>query len=260
MKCPSCNWEPRHRLLHKPCPACGHVWWDTESYVRELATGCDSIATVLDVGCGDKGVIAQAYWDEIAITKGYACDRHTIKPLPEPWTALLMDAENLVEHLGEKSVDFTTHCGLLEHLDYDKALSILHVLERVTRKCIFFTCSALLREADYKVVRDGNQYHRYISWWSANAFEQLGYHVDRERMANGQTFHEEIIGWVKLDELTKDWEIRRKSCLRQIKKRQCSAIGCKDNPIFWDVKTKSCYCSKHTLVHYPNITGPLAQS
>lgn len=166
MQCPKCSYEPRGRFLSTPCPECNHVWFDTSEYVQMLAGQLPTKpSVVLDVGCGQKGVIAQHYWQDSGITKGYACDRHTIKSLPPIWEPLLMDAEGLLERLGPKSIDFSTHCGLLEHIDYKKALRILHVFEQITKDCIFFTMSAILREVDYKVKMDGNPFHYYKSWW-----------------------------------------------------------------------------------------------
>ena len=103
MRCPSCKYEPRDRLLHQPCPECGHVWWDTENYVFELSKGLD-VKTVLDIGCGKKGIIGQHHWENVVgIERGYACDIHVVKDLPSLWTPLVMDAVGLVDRLGEKS-------------------------------------------------------------------------------------------------------------------------------------------------------------
>lgn len=251
MRCPRCKHEPRDRLLHKPCPACGHIWWDTESYVNELSKGLD-VKTVLDIGCGTKGVIGQHHWENVVgIEAGYACDIHVVKDLPPLWTPLVMDAVDLVDRLGEKSIDFLTHCGMLEHVEYRHALKILHTIERLVRQRVFFTCSAIVREVDYKVRRDGNPYHYYRSFWDPNVFYILGYHVDVLRMLykddpmmdapgvaprpdlpRGHTFTEETTGWFDPDLIKEPWAEREAKALRYIRDRRCHA-GCEMEPVGW---------------------------
>jgi hypothetical protein len=247
MKCPKCDYEPRDILFSSPCPQCGHVFWDTSEYVHLLAGELpEPPKVVMDIGCGQKGIIAQNYWETHGIEKGYACDRHTIKDLPPIWEHLLMDAEGLLDKLGPKSVDFVTHCGLLEHIDYPKALRILHVLEQITRKCIFFTCSAMLREVDYKVKLDGNPYHYYKSFWDGRTMELLGYHVDRERMGAKITFTEEVTGWVYPDEITEPWEEREAKAIDNLCSRRCRDSNME--PVLWDVTKGDTYFSiEHAL-------------
>lgn len=210
----------------------------------------ERIASVLDIGCGRKGVIAQNFWESVhGIEQGYACDRHVIKELPEVWTPLLMDAEELLEKLGPKSVDFVTHCGLLEHLEYDKALRILRVIEQVARLGVFFTCSAIYREVDYKVKHDGNPYHYYRSFWDAKTMEALGYTIDRERMDLKLTFQEEVTGWYFPDELS-DHEARFKAAQKSITERRCAEDGCNLEPMMWDChQLDDCWCATHSLEH-----------
>jgi hypothetical protein len=234
MRCPKCAYEPRDRLLHKPCPRCGHEWWDTESYVNVLSKGLD-IKTVLDIGCGNKGVIAQYHWEhEQKIQMGYACDIHVIKALPGLWIPLLMDAEGLALKLGSDSIDFTTHCGFLEHVDYAKAFRVLRVIEQITKQRCFFTCSAVCREVDYKVKRDGNPYHYYKSFWSAEIFEALGYTVDRERMASRKTFIEEVTCWFDPPSINEPWNEREARAKQILIDRRCSRPGCNREPICWN--------------------------
>ena len=230
-----------------PCPQCGHVWWDTEAYVRLLSRNLpEKPRVVLDIGCGNKGVIAQYYWKELGIEKGYACDRHVVKRLPAPWEPLVMDAEDLLDKLGPKSVDFVTHCGLLEHIGYEKALRVLHVIEQICRGTVFFTSSAVLREVDYKVKRDGNPFHYYKSFWCGPAYETLGYTIDRRRMQSGQTFCEEVVGWAEMSKLEKcPWEDREERAKFLLTMRAC--VHCECEPMFWDVKTGDYLCVRHAL-------------
>lgn len=245
MNCPKCGHEPRHRLLSSPCPnpECKYVWWDTEDFVRMLAKGLE-VDAVCDIGCGQKGVIAQAYWAERRIKRGYACDRHTLKLLPPPWSLMLCDAEEL--HERGVRVDFLTHCGLLEHIDAWKALRILRVIEKITTKRVFFTCSALLREVDYKSKRDGNPFHLYKSWWSAEVFEALGYTVDRERMKKRLTFVEEVTGWFDPPTLPQT-EDRWHAAVDVLCRRECQL--CDGVPVFWDATQDGdmYYCLDHAI-------------
>lgn len=249
MKCPKCNHEPRERLLHIPCPSCGYIWVDTESYVSMLTEGL-SVDSALDIGCGNKGVIAQHQWEQVHnIKKGYACDIHVLKELPPVWEPLLMDAELLVERLGVDGVDFTTHCGMLEHVEYRKALRILQVVELVTKKRVFATCSTILREVDYKVKRDGNPFHYYKSFWDAEVFEALGYHVDVERMVNGHTFRVEIPFWFDPQEVRKvPFEDRLPGVWRAFAHRQrVGCYSCGATPVGWDpcLPAAHWFCDKH---------------
>jgi len=210
--------------------------------------------TVMDIGCGQKGIIAQAWW-EPHIKQGYAVDIHTIKPPPEKWTPLIMDAENLVSRLGPKSVDFTTHCGLLEHLEYEKALNVLKQIEAVTRHCIFFTMSAILRDADHKANLDGNPYHKYKSFWDAPTLEILGYHVDRPRMIAGETFQEEIVGWAIPSTLPKSEE-RWEKAKQHLIQRRCHYHP--HEPVAYNILTNQCLSITPALSIIPHLTQGIA--
>lgn len=266
MQCPNCGHEPISRLLSTPCPACGNTWWDTEDYVRHLAGPMADISSALDIGCGYKGVIAQAYWEERGISRGYACDRHVIKPLPPLWEPLLMDAEDLLQRLGPGGVDFTTSCGTLEHIDYAKALRVLRVLEQVTRRGIFITCSAALREVDYKVKREAatnypggpNPYHYYRSFWDGPTLEALGYHVDVDRMRSGITFTEEVTAWCLSPASMGPWQPRYERAIESLCSRRCAVDGCSEEPVVWDVEADpapACFCFHHCREKFRAPTG-----
>lgn len=256
MKCPACGREPVAKLLESPC-VCGHKWIDTAEYVGALSTDIGHVDTVLDIGCGDKGIIAQHYWESTrVIQRGFACDRFVIKPLPKLWTPILDDAEFLPRLLplqGVQQVDVTTHCGLLEHLPYEKAFCVLRAVELVSRKLVFFTCSTELRQVDYKVQRDGNPYHYYRSFWDAKTFELLGYTVDRKHMAEHRTFNREVVGWFHPSApCGAPWRVREARAKAWIAARRCCVPGCNAEPLMWCVcEGDACYC----LVHHAEKFG-----
>lgn len=251
MRCPKCGQEPRHRLLSSPCPNkdCGFIWWDTEDYIRHLSKNL-VIETVLDIGVGQKGILAQEYWQgDRNIPRGYACDIFTIKTLPaSPWIPLLMDAENLVDKLGPKSIDMVTHAGCLEHVEYAKAFRILRVVEQLAKKMVFFTCSAVCRDVTYKVEHDGNPYHYYRSFWDGDIFEALGYTVDRIRMCKGETFLEEVTCWYDPTSLG-PWKPRAQRAIDLLTNRHCFVDGCRCEPVWWDPRLDNrrggSLCFKH---------------
>lgn len=250
MKCPACDHEPVGSLLESPCPVCKNGWMDTYEYTYMLTRNIP-VETVLDVGCGNKGVIAQHYWESVRkIKQGYACDRFKIKSLPPIWTPLVEDAENLPA-LIPGGVDVITHCGLLEHIEYEKAFRVLRAMELTAKKLIFFSCSTELREVDYKVKADGNPYHYYRSWWDGKTLEALGYHIDRKRMAAKETFHREAMGYLIPSELTTPWEQRLAQAKECIAGRRCCVPGCNAEPLVWTVEEgDSCYCCVHYVEKY----------
>lgn len=252
MQCPRCPYEAVDHVLSTPCPQCGYEWHDTYSYVKWLADPEERIRSVLDIGCGLKGVIAQHYWENVRsdCVEGFACDRHVVKELPSLWTPLVVDAELLADRLGTNGVDFTTHCGMLEHIEYDKALRIMHVVELVTAKKIFCTMSTVMREVDYKVKLDGNPHHYYRSFWDIDTLEALGYTVDFERMKNGKTFSVELTCWMDARRARNDWSHRRDAAVAALCSRRCYIEGCPYEPFGWSPfigERGACFCLYHGI-------------
>lgn len=251
MRCPKCQYEPRNRLLSKPCPNpdCQYVWFDSEDYVRLLCDPIPDIKTVVDIGCGLKGMIAQYYWDvDRPIQTGYACDIHVLKGMGAPWVPLVMDAEGLLDKLGPKSIDVVTSCGALEHIPYAKALRVLHVIEQIAVKKVFMTMSAVCREVMKKCQADGNPFHAYRSFWDADVLEALGYTVDRERMIARETFLEEVTCWVDPADLG-PWKPREERAIQLLTDRRCTIEGCGCEPVWWDPRANDgkggSFCFRH---------------
>lgn len=172
-------------------------FYDMENYVRSIGM-LKNIDSVLDVGTGNKGVVAQNYYqDEMFIKQGYVCDIWTLKELPPVWKPLKMNALDLLDVLGKKSVDIVQAFGFLEHLEKSDGYKFLDIIERIARKAVIISAAAFVHgmSPDEKALRDGNPYHHYRSVWHWKEFEKLGYESNYKHMKRGFSFSEEAIAW-----------------------------------------------------------------
>lgn len=184
---------------------------DMEDYIRRI---CDplEVESVLDVGTGQKGPIAQDYWqNHRKIKRGYLCDVWTIKRSPPLWTPLKMNALDLLTFLEPKSIDVVQCCGFLEHLTLREAIQFLFkVAEPLARKVVFISCATTCHavkgvlpsesqvgyDPDYKVKLDGNPYHEYKTIWSDQQFRAWGYETNIDDINNGRfLLSNEIEAW-----------------------------------------------------------------
>jgi len=174
---------------------------DMKDYLIERCDPID-VESVLDVGCGNKGVIAQHYWQELRrIKRGCALDIFTLKPLPPLWTPIIDDALNLRDHFEPNSVDVISACGFLEHLTPENGVKFLKLAEEVAYKLVYITASTVLRDASKKVERDGNPHHAYRSSWSHEKLTELGYTTNIKDFNTGvwALSPDEIAAWKFLD-------------------------------------------------------------
>jgi len=174
---------------------------DMDFYVKQLTSDMD-VESVLDVGTGNKGVVAQQWWENAkGIKRGYACDIWRIKPLPPVWTPLKVDALTLLDVLGAKSLDVVQAFGFLEHLPKEQGYRFLGIAERLAKKAVIVSAAAYCHgpTRDYKVKIDGNPYHYYHSAWDWADFADLGYQTNWWDMHNKISFEGEAIAWKKLD-------------------------------------------------------------
>lgn len=197
--------DPHHlKCFKKKVDTWGEEFYDMEDYVRTvgmIVTG--GVSSVLDCGTGQKGVVAQDYYENgVKIKKGYACDIWTLKEMNKKvWTGLKINALNLLDKgkggIGEKSVDIVQAFGFLEHLTKTDGYQFLHIAEKVARKAVIISAAAYVHgdSPNEKAIRDGNPYHRYNSVWHWKEFEKLGYKSNFEHMRQGLTFSEEVIAW-----------------------------------------------------------------
>ena len=181
---------------------------DMADYIMRI---CDplEIESVIDIGTGDKGPIAQHYWENIKKIKyGYLCDIWTIKEAPSLWTPLKMNALNLLDVLKPKSVDVVQFCGFLEHLTLKEAIKFLfHVAEPLAKKVVFLSCATTCHshvdgstsigfDPDYKVKLEGNPYHEYKTIWSHQQLEAWGYETNIKDIFSGRfALKGEIEAW-----------------------------------------------------------------
>jgi hypothetical protein len=162
-----------------------------------------NIDSILDCGTGQKGVVAQDYYENnLKIKKGYACDVWTLKEMDKKiWTGLKINALNLLDKgkggIGEKSVDIVQAFGFLEHLEKNDGYRFLFNAEKIARKAIIVSAAAYVHgdSVTEKAERDGNPYHAYRSVWHWKDFERLGYKSNFEHMRQGLSFSEEAIAW-----------------------------------------------------------------
>lgn len=184
---------------------------DMEDYLI-METKDMEIESVVDVGTGLKGAVAQYYYEKIhKITLGYVVDVWVLKEMPPLWKPLKIDALDLLEHIAPKSVDVVQAFGFMEHLLKDDGYKFIEIAETIAKKFIIFSAATCIHsrddqecgsedEADYKVKRDGNPYHRYNSSWQWDEFEALGYTSNWEDARDKNSFKTEAIAWNHLSD------------------------------------------------------------
>ena len=188
-------WKPRTFIR---CVKCGKVFRDFENYVVMLTKDME-VESVLDVGTGMKGPVAEYYWRNYKrIKKGYVCDIWRIKPnLSEFWVRLKMNALDLLKVLKPKSVDVVTAFGFLEHLKKDDGYRFLDISLKLAKKLVIVSGAIGLHgpTPDYKVKMDGNPYHYYHSTWTHEEFHRLGWETDWKYFKRGESYMGDVIAW-----------------------------------------------------------------
>lgn len=189
-------WETSFETYERVCTVCSHIFKDMDTYLCQV---CDSIPieSVLDVGTGLKGVVGSHFWlKRKQIKEGWGCDIWKLKEM-EFWKPLKMDALDLDSVFKPNSVDVVQSFGFLEHLKKKDGLRFLEIAERIARKAVVLSAATMLHgpTADYKVIRDGNPYHYYLSSWQWEEFEDLGYESNLEDVGRKLTFNSEAFGW-----------------------------------------------------------------
>jgi len=191
-------WRPREYIR---CVKCGRVFRDFENYVVMLTRDMP-VESVLDIGTGLKGPVAEKYWVEYKrIKRGYVCDIWRIKENLNPiWVKLRMNALDLLDVLGSKSVDVVQAFGFLEHLEKWEGYKFLHIAEALARKLVIVSGALYVHgpTLDYKVRVDGNPYHVYKSVWSYDEFHRLGWETDWEYYRRGESYMGDVIAWRRL--------------------------------------------------------------
>ena len=195
-------WEPRTEFT---CLHCGKIFRDMEHYVIKLTQDKPFIKSVLDVGSGLKGPVAEHYWTSTKnIQRGYVCDIWVLKPMPSIWVPLKMDALDLLDVLAKDSVNVVQAFGFLEHLEKEDGLKFLEIAEKIAIDLVVLSAAICIHsldgggcgdDPDYKVKIDGNPYHRYNSSWQWDEFEELGYTSNWEDAKKGDSFKLESLAW-----------------------------------------------------------------
>jgi hypothetical protein len=196
--------DPRHvKCFKRKICTWDSKFYEMEDYVKMVGMMVmGNIGSVLDCGTGQKGVVAQHYYENILkIKEGYACDIWVLKSLPSLWRPLKINVLDLLDKrkggIGEKSVDVIQAFGFLEHLDKNSGYQFLFNAEKIARKAVIISAAVYIHgnSPDEKAIRDGNPFHRYNSVWHWKDFEKLGYKSNYEHMRQGLSFSEECIAW-----------------------------------------------------------------
>lgn len=199
------------KMFKRKISSWNYKFYDMEDYVKMVGVSMkNSVDSVLDCGTGQKGVVAQKYYenkvDGVGIKKGYACDIWTLKKMDTNiWTWLKINALTLLDTekggIGEKSVDIVQAFGFLEHLTKNDGYIFLKIAERVARKAVILSAATFVHgtSCTEKAEMDGNPYHEYRSVWHWKDFEKLGYKSNIEHMRQGLSFSEEAIAWKIID-------------------------------------------------------------
>lgn len=190
-------WKPRTFMR---CVRCGLILRDFEHYIVMLTKDMP-IESVLDVGTGRKGPVAEHYWVNYKdIRKGYVCDIWTLKENLNPiWEKLRMDALDLLKVLKPKSVDVCQAFGLLEHLEKQNGYRFLEIAEKLARKLVIVSGAIYVHgpgyDPMYKVKIDGNPYHLYRSTWNHKEFQDLGWQTDYDFWIKNESYGGDVIAW-----------------------------------------------------------------
>jgi len=191
-------WKPR---TYMKCVKCGVIRRDFEHYIIMLTKDMP-VESVLDVGTGNKGPVAEYYWVYYKrIKRGYVCDIWTIKENLNPiWIKLKMNALDLLNVLKPKSIDVVQSFGFLEHLKKEEGYRWLEIALKLARKLVIVSGALYVHgpTRDYKVKVDGNPYHYYHSTWSHEEFHKLGWETDWEYYIKGESYMGDVIAWKRL--------------------------------------------------------------
>ena len=194
-------WRPRTFIR---CVKCGKIARDFENFVIMLTKDMP-VESVLDVGTGLKGPVAEHYWLHYKRIKiGYVCDIWVIKENLNPiWRKLKMNALDLPKVLKPKSVDVVQAFGFLEHLTKEDAYRFLDIAQRLARKLAIVSGAVGLHgpggsDPYYKVRINGNPYHAYLSTWRHEELERLGWETDYEYWIRNESYGGDVIAWKKL--------------------------------------------------------------
>ncbi|MDD5510739.1 MAG: class I SAM-dependent methyltransferase [Dehalococcoidales bacterium] len=198
-------WEPREQLT---CLSCGAHFKDMEHYIIAQTKNMH-VASVIDCGCGLKGIVGQAWWNYRNIDRGWGCDIWVVGPTQRKWQPLKMDALDLWMLFEPKSVDVVQAFGFLEHLTKEDGLAFLEMAETIASKLVIVSAATEVHGVDelgnpdplYKVKRDGNPYHAYKSEWLWAEFEYMGYQSNWDDHLAGTSFENEAVAWKRLDEV-----------------------------------------------------------
>ena len=192
------DWKTNRETYERYCAVseCGAIFKDMDTYLCQVCKDMP-IKTVIDVGCGLKGVVGDHFWRrKMKITKGWACDIWKIKRIPF-WKPIKDDALKLDQYFKPNSIDVVQAFGFLEHLEKEDGYKWFEIAERIAKRVVIVSAATELhgRTKDYKLMKDQNPYHYYRSIWHWKEYEAMGYTSNIEDAKKRLTFQTEAFGW-----------------------------------------------------------------
>lgn len=154
----------------------------TYPWILNQATG-DDCKTVLDVGCGDGGLMANVSkgkkWEITGIdihgpTLQLAKKRKLYKNLVKS------DLTKFPKEITEKKYDLVFSSQVVEHLEKKEALQLMKQCEKLAKKRVVITTTVgfmhfLPLEAVHDHKHDDNPHQEHKSGWEPKEFTKLGY-------------------------------------------------------------------------------------
>jgi hypothetical protein len=147
------------------------------------------IASFIDVGTGTNGVVgmhnleAKERKDKKKIKK-YSIDIYNIKPLPQDWECIIMDARDILKRFGNKSIDIIQACDFIEHLEKKEGVKWLQDCEKVARKAILIFTPIGLVDSPSANTQPDNIYQKHKCGWTYEEFEKLDFKSAKDDTEN----------------------------------------------------------------------------
>jgi SAM-dependent methyltransferase len=139
-------------------------------YGRRLASAVAGATSVLDVGCGRDGRLADL------LTRGtHLVGVDLVPETPNGYDEYIqLDIRQLGMRFNDDEFDCAVALDVIEHLTKSAGMKLIADLERVARRrIVVFTPNGFLPQEPY----DGNPHQAHVSGWSVEEMRGLGFAV-----------------------------------------------------------------------------------